>query len=96
MAILLISLVVVLFPNYRKRQKLTDKLNNSSREMISGVRVVRAFNAQGYETEKFNKVNKDVTKLNIFVNATAQGVFPAIAMLQGLIAPLMYLTAAMI
>ncbi len=67
---LLVAVVVVLLimvtPKYRAVQKLTDALNVSSRENLTGVRVVRAFNAESYQENKFEKVNQDFTKVQIF------------------------------
>lgn len=59
-------LVGLCYPRFKKIQKLTDNLNNATRENVSGVRVVRAFNADKYQEDKFEKVNKDVMKNNLF------------------------------
>ena len=70
--IALVALVLLIFvfvmPKFKLIQGLTDKLNLVTRENLTGIRVVRANNAQGYEEEKFSKVNNDVTKMNVFVN----------------------------
>ena len=60
------SLVLVAYPRFKIIQKLTDKLNKVTRENISGVRVVRAFNAEDYQQEKFERVNKDITDNHLF------------------------------
>ena len=69
--VLLIAVVVVLMilvmPRFNKTQKLMDALNVSSRENLTGVRVVRAFNAESYQEDKFEVVNAKYTKLMIFV-----------------------------
>ncbi|MBM7642898.1 ABC transporter ATP-binding protein [Streptococcus loxodontisalivarius] len=67
-AVLLTTLLVLAFPKQTKIQQLTDKLNGLTRENLTGLRVVRAYNAEGYEEEKFEKANTDVTGLNLFVN----------------------------
>lgn len=59
-------LVKLCLPRFRKIQKLTDDLNDATRENISGVRVVRAFNAEEYQEAKFEKVNDDITKNHLF------------------------------
>ena len=68
--ILLVVAVVVLLlmvtPKYKVVQKLTDALNVASRENLTGVRVVRAFNAESYQEGKFEKVNAAFTKVQIF------------------------------
>lgn len=55
-------------PKFKTLQKLVDKLNQVSRENLTGLRVIRAFNTQKYEQEKFDKVNKDLTKVSLFTN----------------------------
>lgn len=69
---LLITIIIVLFtlviPKFELLQKLTDKLNLTARENITGLRVIRAFNTEKIEEEKFQQVNTDLTKTNLFVN----------------------------
>ena len=65
--IMLSVLVFVAFPKQRKVQDLTDGLNATTRESLTGVRVVRAYNAEGYQTDKFEEENAGLTKLNLFV-----------------------------
>ena len=69
-ALVLLVFIIFIFvmPKFKQIQGLTDKLNLVTRENLTGIRVVRANNAQGYEEEKFSKVNNDVTKMNVFVN----------------------------
>ena len=55
-------------PRFKKIQRLTDELNDRTRENISGVRVVRAFNAEAYQTQKFENVNDTITKTNLFTS----------------------------
>ncbi len=59
-------LVAVCYPKFRKVQKLTDDLNNVTRENISGVRVIRAFNAEDYQDQRFGRVNDEVTRNQLF------------------------------
>ena len=61
-------LISVCFPRFKKIQKLTDDLNNVVIENVSGVRVVRAFNSENYQEQKFEKVNNDITKNNLFTS----------------------------
>lgn len=61
-------LVGLCLPKFKKIQKLTDDLNDITRENVSGVRVIRAFNAEEYQSEKFDKVNSTITKTNLFTN----------------------------
>lgn len=76
-----LSLVVVLFsitmPRFKLMQKLVDKLNLVSREILSGLWVIRAFGTQKYEEKRFDEVNKDLTKTNLFVNRVMTCMMPA-------------------
>ena len=68
MVLLLLSvLVLIAFPRQQKVQGLTDALNATTRESLTGVRVVRAYNAEAYQNEKFQAENKGLTRLNLFV-----------------------------
>lgn len=72
-----IGMVVSLcYPKFKKIQKLTDNLNDITRENISGVRVVRAFNAEDYQENKFDRVNSAVTKNQLFTSRTMGTMFP--------------------
>ena len=69
--VLVIMLSVILIfavPKFKKIQKLTDNLNSVTRENLTGVRVVRAYNAETYQRNKFAKANKDVTDLHLSVS----------------------------
>ncbi len=61
-------LIALCLPRFKKIQKLIDELNDRTRENISGVRVVRAFNAEAYQTQKFENVNDTITKTNLFTS----------------------------
>ena len=60
---LLVTLVV---PRFKIIQKLTDKINGVTRENLTGIRVVRAFNAEKYQEDKFEKINDDLTNQQLF------------------------------
>ena len=69
--VLIISLIIIfasVFPKFERLQRLLDKLNKSSREILTGIRVIKAFNKQDYFKDKFDKVNTENKKLNIFLN----------------------------
>ncbi len=70
--IIMVALIGILvglcYPKFKKIQKLTDDLNNATRENISGVRVVRAFNADEYQHNKFEKINNNVMRNNLFTS----------------------------
>ncbi len=65
---LVISIFLIVLPKFKRIQEFTDRLNLVTRENLTGIRVVRANNAQGYQEQKFAEVNQKVTKTNIFVN----------------------------
>ena len=70
--IILIGIMTVLFivavPKFKLLQKLVDKLNLVSREILTGLRVIRAFNNEKYTEDKFDRMNKELTSMNLFVN----------------------------
>lgn len=78
--LVIISVVIILFsivmPKFKIVQKLIDKLNLVSREILNGLPVIRAFATEKYEEQRFDKANKDLTKLNLFVNRIMMGMMP--------------------
>lgn len=67
LVVAVVFLILMVIPKYKAVQRLTDALNVASRENLTGIRVVRAFNAEKYQEDKFEKVNIDFTKKQIFV-----------------------------
>ena len=61
-----ITLMIIVLPNFKKVQKYIDDVNNVTRENLKGIRVVRAFNAEDYEKEKFESKNHALTKIQMF------------------------------
>ena len=59
-------LTAIVVPRFKIVQKLIDKLNGVTRENLNGIRVVRAFNAENYQQDKFEEVNTDLTKMQLF------------------------------
>lgn len=78
--LVIISVVIILFsivmPKFKTVQKLIDKLNLVAREILTGLPVIRAFATEEYEEKRFDKANKDLTKLNLFVNRVMTGMMP--------------------
>ena len=74
LVIVVVLTVVMAFvlPKFKVAQKFIDRLNQVTREGISGVRVVRAYNAENYQNEKFKKANDDLTKVNLFTGRMLQ------------------------
>ena len=60
------ALMIIVLPRFKKVQKLIDKLNEVTRENLTGIRVVRAFNAEKYQEEKFEKANSNLTNQQLF------------------------------
>ena len=75
--ILMGVLFVFALPKFRIIQKLLDRLNLVTREQLEGMLVIRAFNNQSYEEKKFDQVNGDITRVNIFVNRLMAIMMPA-------------------
>ena len=65
--LLTVVLVTLAFPKQSVAQRLVDKLNSVTRESLTGIRVVRAYNAEDYQDKKFAAANDEVTRLNLFI-----------------------------
>ena len=63
-------LIIIVLPRFKRVQKLTDKLNSVTRENLTGIRVVRAFNAEDYQEEKFKEANDNLTNQQLFNQKT--------------------------
>ena len=82
-AVIVLLLVValcllVVMPKFRKMQELTDDLNRVTRENLTGLRVVRAYNAEGYQENKFEQANEALTKTNLFTQRALSFMLPSI------------------
>ncbi|MCD8195440.1 MAG: ABC transporter ATP-binding protein/permease [Coprobacillus sp.] len=73
--------VGIALPKFRKLQKLTDDVNRVTRENVNGIRVVRAYNAEDYQENKFNDANAALSKTNRFTNRTMSFMSPSIQMI---------------
>jgi ATP-binding cassette subfamily B multidrug efflux pump len=65
---LIITVFIVALPRFKRIQSLIDRLNLVTREALSGIMVIRAFNTQNFELERFDKANVDLTSNSLFVN----------------------------
>lgn len=78
--ILIVMVVVVLFvvvmPKFKIVQNMVDRLNLVSREILTGLQVIRAFSTEKYEEKRFDRANKDLTKTNLFVNRAMTFMMP--------------------
>lgn len=89
-------LVGICLPKFKKIQKLTDDINNVTRENISGVRVVRAFNAENYQESKFENVNNDITKNNLFTSRAMGIMSPVMTVVMNCLSLAIYWIGALI
>ena len=80
LVLVVVILLMMLTPKYKIIQKLTDALNVASRENLTGVRVVRAFNAETYQENKFEKVNASFTKVQVFAGRVLSFFTPFVMM----------------
>ena len=85
----ILTLVIVLFgiaiPKFKKVQKLIDKINLITRESLIGMLVIRAFNTEKHEEEKFDKTNKELTRTNLFINRAMMMMMPMMMLIMNLI-----------
>ncbi len=84
-----LTLVIVLFsismPRFKMMQKLVDKLNLVTREILTGLPVIRAFSTEKYEENRFDKANQDLTKTNLFVNRVMTCMMPTMMLMMNVI-----------
>lgn len=83
-AILLVMLVIIfvlVIPRFTKIQKLTDNLNRVTRENLTGVRVVRAYNAEDYQENKFKEANDELTNTNLFTQRVMAFMSPMMSLI---------------
>ena len=83
-AVLLVVVALALgltFPFFKKMQTLTDDLNRVTRENLTGIRVVRAYNADGYQREKFEQANEALTGAHLFTQRTMAFMMPSIQLI---------------
>ena len=79
------TLFIIAMPKFKKLQELTDKLNLVSREILSGLPVIRAFNTEKKVERRFDGANKDLMKANIFVNRAMSMMMPMLMLIMNAI-----------
>ncbi|GFH42598.1 multidrug ABC transporter ATP-binding protein [Lactococcus hodotermopsidis] len=94
--ILVVISIVVTFamPKFKIIQKLTDKLNSVTRENLTGIRVVRAYNAENYQTEKFEQANDEITSTNLYIQRIMAFMMPMMSMVSSGLSVSVYLIGA--
>lgn len=85
-AVIVLLIVVIIcvslcMPKFKRLQSLTDDINQVTRENLTGLNVVRAYNAEAYQEEKFEKVNKDLTDTHWFTSKTMAFMMPTIMLI---------------
>ena len=85
----ILSVVLLLFglvmPRFKVAQKLVDRLNLVTREILTGMLVIRAFNTEKHEEKRFDKANTDLTKTNMFVNRAMSMMMPTMMLIMNII-----------
>ena len=89
-----IVLFLVVMPKFKIVQKMVDRLNLVSREILTGLQVIRAFGTERYEEERFDKANKGLTRLNLFVNRAMTFMMPVMMLVMNGISVLIVWTGA--
>ena len=82
---LIFTVFTIAMPKFKAIQNLIDKLNLVVRENLDGILVVRAFNTQDFEEDRFDKANKDLTNTNLFVNKVMVSMMPLMTLIMNLI-----------
>ena len=75
------TLFIIAMPRFKKLQQLIDKLNLVTREILTGLPVIRAFNTEKKEEKRFDKANIDLTKTNLFVNRAMSFMMPMLMLI---------------
>lgn len=97
MLVFIVFMFLVAFPKFKIVQKLIDKVNLITRENLTGMMVIRAFNTEKHEEERFDKANKDLTKVNLFVNRLMVLMMPIMTLvMNGTTVAVMYFGSDMI
>ena len=81
MVLMMLFMLAAVFPKFKKVQKMTDNLNSVTRENLTGVRVVRAYNAEEYQERKFAGANEDLTKTQLFTSRAMAILSPVMTMI---------------
>lgn len=83
--VLILGVIIVLFivamPIFKKMQTFIDKINGVSREILTGIPVIRAFSREKYEEKRFDEENKRLMKANLFVNKTMSFMMPSLMLI---------------
>lgn len=73
--------IFIALPKFKRLQRLTDNLNRVTRENLTGLNVVRAYNAERYEEEKFEEANNELTNTSLFTNSVLSVMMPTVSLI---------------
>lgn len=94
--VVLMIAVVLALPKFKVIQQLTDNLNRVTRENLTGIRVVRAYNAEKFQEDKFERANEELTKTNLFSNRVMALLMPTMSFVTSAISLAIYWIGAYI
>lgn len=83
--IIISGLFTIVMPKFKKLQILVDKLNLVTREILTGIPVIRAFNNEKHEEKRFDEANSNLNKVNLFVNRTMAFMMPIMMLLMNVV-----------
>ncbi|MDD6794139.1 MAG: ABC transporter ATP-binding protein [Clostridiaceae bacterium] len=86
--VVILVLFAIVMPKFKAIQKLVDRLNLVTREILTGIPVIRAFSTQKHEEKRFDKANTDLTKVNLFVNRVMSGMMPIMMLIMNAVTAL--------
>lgn len=85
MIVLMLIVFAIAMPKFKMSQKLVDNLNLVTREQLEGMQVIRAFNNEPLEEKRFDKANRDITDLNIFLNRLMTVISPIMSFMMSVV-----------
>ena len=94
--ILILIIVLIALPKFKKIQKLTDNLNRITRENLTGIRVVRAYNAEDYQENKFESANDELANTHLFVGKLMSIMSPTMSFVMSTLSLSIYFIGAYI
>ena len=95
--VMIVFLILIVMPKFKKMQQLTDNLNGVTRENLTGLRVIRAYNAENYQEQKFETANEELTGTGLFTNRAMAIMGPVMSLIMnGLNLAIFFVGAALI
>ncbi len=92
----IIILMIKVFPRFKIVQRLTDNLNRITRENLTGIRVIRAFNAEDYQQKKFEKANEELKNTQLYNQKTMGFLFPVMTLVMSSLSLSIYFIGALL